>query len=43
MNKIRAIEQQAMAAQKPQPGLEELMLYLKDRGVRRGICTRNFE
>jgi len=43
MAKIRAIEQEAMAAQKPQPGLGELMGYLRDRGVRRGICTRNFE
>ncbi|MCJ1250413.1 hypothetical protein MMC30_007641 [Trapelia coarctata] len=43
MNAIRAIEQTAMAAQKPQPGLEELMGYLRGRGVRRGICTRNFD
>ena len=32
-----------MAAQKPQPGLQELMRYLDGRGMRKGICTRNFE
>ena len=43
MEKIRAIERTAMAAQKPQPGLVALMEYLERRGVRKGICTRNFE
>lgn len=32
-----------MLRQEPQPGLEELMEYLEKRGVRKGICTRNFE
>lgn len=41
--KIRAIERRAMASQKPQGGLVELMDYLDDRGVPKGICTRNFE
>lgn len=42
-DKIRAIERRAMASQKPQPGLVQLMDYLDDRGVPKGICTRNFE
>lgn len=41
--KIKAIERRAMKLQKPQPGLTELMRYLQERGVRRAICTRNFE
>ncbi|KAK0615445.1 putative uncharacterized hydrolase [Lasiodiplodia hormozganensis] len=41
--KIRAIERRAMASQKPQGGLVELMDYLDDRGVPKGICTRNFD
>lgn len=41
--KIRDIERAAMPQQTPQPGLTELMGYLERRGVRRGICTRNFE
>lgn len=40
---IRAIERRAMAQQKPQPGLVELMSYLDSHGVRKAICTRNFE
>lgn len=40
---IRAIERRAMADQQPQPGLVQLMTYLNSRGVRRGICTRNFD
>ncbi|MCJ1391256.1 hypothetical protein MMC18_004119 [Xylographa bjoerkii] len=43
MESIRAIERTAMAAQKPQPGLAALMEYLEKRGVRKGICTRNFD
>ncbi|KAL1974890.1 hypothetical protein VTN31DRAFT_5094 [Thermomyces dupontii] len=43
MEKIRAIEREAMLAQQPQPGLVELMDYLERRGVRRALCTRNFE
>ncbi|KAJ9156008.1 Haloacid dehalogenase-like hydrolase [Pleurostoma richardsiae] len=40
---IRAIERRAMASQVAQPGLVDLMDYLDRRGVRKGICTRNFE
>lgn len=40
---IRAIERKAMASQTPQPGLTALMAYLDARGVRKAICTRNFD
>lgn len=40
---IRAIERKAMASQTPQPGLAALMAYLDARGVRKAICTRNFD
>ncbi|KAI9710732.1 MAG: hypothetical protein M1820_002565 [Bogoriella megaspora] len=40
---IRAIERGAMVDQRPQPGLLELMNYLEQRGVRKAICTRNFD
>ena len=40
---IRAIESEAMLLQEPQPGLNELMEYLENRGVRMALCTRNFE
>ena len=43
MESVRAIERQAMASQKPQPGLVVLMDYLEKKGVQKGICTRNFE
>lgn len=43
MEKIRNIERNAMASQKAQPGLIELMTYLQENSVRKGICTRNFE
>ncbi|KAK3325182.1 HAD-like domain-containing protein [Apodospora peruviana] len=43
MNAIREIESTAMASQVPQPGLVELMTYLDSRGIRKGICTRNFD
>jgi hypothetical protein len=43
MAKIRAIESRAMLSQRPQPGLVQLMSYLHAKGVRRGICTRNFD
>lgn len=43
MEAIRAIERAAMASQVPQPGLTELMEYLDTRGIRKAICTRNFE
>jgi len=41
--KIQAIEREAMVKQTPQPGLVELMDYLKSRGLKRALCTRNFE
>lgn len=41
--KVKAIEQKAMLTQQPQPGLVALMDYLEGRGVRRALCTRNFE
>jgi hypothetical protein len=43
MESIRAIEREAMASQKPQPGLVETMTYLTARNIRKAICTRNFE
>lgn len=43
MGAIREIESTAMTLQEPQPGLEKLMGYLETRGVRRALCTRNFE
>ncbi|ROT34459.1 HAD-like protein [Sodiomyces alkalinus F11] len=43
METIRAIEREAMAAQVAQPGLAEIMSYLDARGIRKGICTRNFD
>jgi len=43
MDKIRKIEGEAMLKQQPQAGLIPLMEYLESRGVRKGICTRNFE
>jgi HAD superfamily hydrolase (TIGR01549 family) len=39
---IRQIERDAMKTQTPQPGLTELMSYLDSRGIRKAICTRNF-
>lgn len=41
--KIQAIERAAMAEQVPQEGLVALMEWLDRQGVRRAICTRNFE
>ncbi|KAL9640050.1 MAG: hypothetical protein Q9164_000535 [Protoblastenia rupestris] len=32
-----------MLLQEPQPGLVELIEYLEVRGVRMGLCTRNFD
>ena len=43
MDSIRAIEAQAMLQQEAQPGLSELVEYLEERGVKLGLCTRNFE
>ena len=42
-DKIKTIEREAMQTQEPQPGLVELMDYLHERGVKRALCTRNFE
>jgi len=42
MESIRAIERTMMVEQVAQPGLVELMSYLDSKGVRKGICTRNF-
>lgn len=43
MELIRNIERTAMLTQVAQPGLVSLMTYLDSRGVRKGICTRNFD
>jgi phosphoglycolate phosphatase-like HAD superfamily hydrolase len=43
MEDIRKIEREAMESQKPQPGLKELMDYLSEKQIQKGICTRNFE
>ncbi|KAL2159113.1 hypothetical protein VTH06DRAFT_2872 [Thermothelomyces fergusii] len=43
MEVVRDIERRAMLHQVAQPGLTELMAYLDSRGIRKGICTRNFE
>ena len=40
---LRRIETHYMRLQTPQPGLVELMHYLEERRVRKGICTRNFD
>ena len=41
--KIQAIERRAMANQVPQAGLVSLMEFLDRHGIRKGICTRNFD
>lgn len=43
MESVRGIERTAMASQVAQPGLVSLMQYLQTRGVRKAICTRNFQ
>lgn len=43
MESVRRVERAAMAGQRAQPGLVELMAYLDARGLPRGICTRNFD
>ncbi|KAJ5569976.1 hydrolase [Penicillium hispanicum] len=43
VEKVRAVERRAMMEQQPQPGLARLMDYLQSRGLRRALCTRNFE
>ena len=42
-SKIQEIERTAMTKQIPQAGLVTLMEALDRWGVRKGICTRNFE
>lgn len=41
--KIQAIERKAMAEQVPQPGLVSLLEFLDRNGIKKGICTRNFD
>ncbi|KAF4555868.1 putative haloacid dehalogenase-like hydrolase 7 [Elsinoe fawcettii] len=41
--KIEAIERRAMEQQVPQAGLVLLMEYLDRKGIKKGICTRNFD
>lgn len=43
MESIREVERDAMVKMVPQKGLIQLMEYLQKRGVRKAICTRNFE
>ncbi|KAJ5086796.1 hydrolase [Penicillium alfredii] len=43
VTKVQTVEQRAMLEQQPQPGLVRLMDYLESRGLRRALCTRNFE
>ncbi|KAK9388212.1 HAD-like domain-containing protein [Lipomyces mesembrius] len=40
--KVRQVERTAMVQMKPQPGLEELMVFLEDNKLLKAICTRNF-
>ena len=41
--KIQEIESGAMKKQVPQAGLVTLMEYLDRQGIKKAICTRNFE
>lgn len=41
--KIQVIESSAMTKQTPQAGLITLMEYLDRKGIKKAICTRNFE
>lgn len=43
MEKIRAVEREAMDSQSPQPGLNTLMSYIASKNLPKGICTRNFD
>lgn len=43
MESIREVERGAMREMVPQKGLIQLMEYLQKRGMRKAICTRNFE
>lgn len=41
--KVQDIESAAMVKQTPQAGLVTLMEFLDRHGIKKGICTRNFE
>lgn len=41
--RVEAVEAQAMAEMKPQPGLTELMRYLTHSKISKNICTRNLQ
>lgn len=41
--KVQQIERTAMAKQVPQPGLATLLGFLDQSGIKKAICTRNFE
>jgi phosphoglycolate phosphatase-like HAD superfamily hydrolase len=43
LEKIRDVERKAMLSQVAQPGLLTLMSYLEEKGIPKGICTRNFD
>jgi len=43
LEKIRAIEREAMTSQEPQPGIIPLMEYLDSFNIPKAICTRNFD
>ncbi|PWW76417.1 HAD-like protein [Tuber magnatum] len=43
MESIRMVEKEAMLKMIPQKGLIPFMEYLDRRGIRKAICTRNFE
>ncbi|CAN6630060.1 hypothetical protein TRVA0_012S02058 [Trichomonascus vanleenenianus] len=40
--KLMAIERKAMGEMIPQPGLQDLMMFLNEKGIPKSICTRNF-
>ncbi|KAM3425315.1 putative hydrolase [Cercospora zeina] len=42
-DKIKAIESEAMSKQIPQAGLVALMEFLDRHGIKKAICTRNFD
>lgn len=43
VSKVQTIERAAMKQQVPQPGLVQLMDYLRSKGMKTALCTRNFE
>ncbi|KAF8308975.1 haloacid dehalogenase-like hydrolase [Clavulina sp. PMI_390] len=40
---VRKVEREAMLEMVAQPGLMELMQYLGSQGIKKAICTRNFD